>query len=564
MISSFTNCSKVLQTVDLKVSSTDQAAQQQFQVIEKTLTHEEAKIQNGSPYPRFVIQNGRGLEAKSISEETALRSNFPNMLKSITYTIGKGDTLTFSRLIDNKITKSELKTQWPPEITNKDYKLGIGDELTLLQIVEKTTQLMNPSNNNNRDNNNNNSTIFIPTETSQNIIEANGRIGSDGSILLLEVGRLEARNKTLNELRSEVRNILIRNGSSPRFQLEIVKFRSQRAYLTINSSSRVIALNDQQTDLRDVLSSAGVGLKTGVVTHVKLQRNKKTFNMKLRDIFNEAAPKVKIQNRDHIFVVDSTSNTAVTNTIVGEDGNIVLAGVGKVKAAGRTLESIREEVSSRIEKLPNSENAFQLEISSFSSQKALLIIPGKPGGNIPITNKSIALDEILTENGLAVDGTHITKVHLHRGEKTYQFTLDYLLNSKKRIYLEPKDRIEIKILPYKPNKVFVVGGVTSQIINIDPSIRQSLADVLFTPGGVLNSPKAQRSEVYLLRGTNPVTAFHLNAQDPTRLIVADTFQLRPNDILFVSEQPISSFNRTLAAITPLRILLRDIQNDNLP
>ena len=81
----------------------------------------------------------------------------------------------------------------------------------------------------------------------QKVMESKGRIGSDGSALLLEVGKLDAINKTLNELRSEVRNILIRNGASPRFQLEIVNFRSQRAYLTINSILEVISLNDQPT-----------------------------------------------------------------------------------------------------------------------------------------------------------------------------------------------------------------------------------------------------------------------------------------------------------------------------
>ena len=50
------------------------------------------------------------------------------------------------------------------------------------------------------------------------------RVGSDGSILLLEVGRLEALGKSINELRSEVRNILIRNGISPKFQLELALF----------------------------------------------------------------------------------------------------------------------------------------------------------------------------------------------------------------------------------------------------------------------------------------------------------------------------------------------------
>ena len=91
-----------------------------------------------------------------------------------------------------------------------------------------------------------------------------------------------------------------------------------------------------------------------------------------------------------------------------------------------------------------------------------------------------------------------------------------------------------------------------------------MADVLFTSGGPLSSSSAKRSEVYLLRGTNPVVAYHLNAQSPTRLMVADAMELRPNDILYVAEQPIISFNRTLATIVPLRILLRDLQDENIP
>ena len=91
-----------------------------------------------------------------------------------------------------------------------------------------------------------------------------------------------------------------------------------------------------------------------------------------------------------------------------------------------------------------------------------------------------------------------------------------------------------------------------------------MADVLFTSGGPLSASSAKRSEVYLLRGSNPVVAYHLDAQNPTRLIVADAMELRPNDILFVAEQPIISFNRALATIVPLRVLLRDIQDENIP
>ena len=141
---------------------------------------------------------------------------------------------------------------------------------------------------------------------------------------------------------------------------------------------------------------------------------------------------------------------------------------------------------------------------------------------------------------------------------------DLLASGAPDIYLQPEDHISAQVLPYKENKVFILGGVNPTIINIDPTVRETLADILFTPSGALSSTNAKRSEVYLLRGNNPTKAFHLDAQNPTRLLVANAMELRPNDILFVAEQPISMFNRTLVNLTPLRLLLRDIQDDNLP
>ena len=39
---------------------------------------------------------------------------------------------------------------------------------------------------------------YIPEKESTELIEASGRIGSDGTVLLLDVGRLKAKDKTLN------------------------------------------------------------------------------------------------------------------------------------------------------------------------------------------------------------------------------------------------------------------------------------------------------------------------------------------------------------------------------
>ena len=558
-----TGCSQVLQTVDLNINAEDNSLQEAFNVVEKTLTIREANSQKTAPYTRIVLKNGRGDIAQPISEKLALKSEYPKNNLPIKYKIGIGDTVTFSRLIENNRTPNKNSDIWPKQNAERKYQLGIGDTLALTLI--RTNNDLNTTAPRSSDSNEGGQQVIISQQQNDSTIETKGRIGSDGSVLLLEVGRLEANGKSLNELRSEVRNILIRNGVSPRFQLEIVDFKSQKSYLTINSVSKVILLNDQKTTMRDVLTSANVGVKPGVITRIRLQRNSKEFSISLRELYGLSTKNIDIQPDDHIFVEDSSANMRVSSSIVDHEGNIVFESIGKIRGAGLTLNQLKENIENLIEPVPDSQNAFQIQVTNFASQKALLTAQGKPGVLIPITDTPAKVSEVLSQNGLSIDGNQITQITLHRDRKTYVFNLDDLLNPESPdVYIQPNDQIVTTILPYKENKVFILGGVSPQIFKIKPENRETLADVLFTSGGPLSSSSAKRSEVYLLRGSKPVVAYHLDAQSPTRLIVAEAMELRPNDILYVAEQPIISFNRTLATIVPLRILLRDIQDENIP
>ena len=583
-----TSCSEVLQTVDLTVSTEDNSAQEEFNVVEKTLTLAEARAQRRAPYPRRVIQSGRGTVAGPIAERSLTSASFPRSAKAAPYRIGAGDRVNFTRLIDNQDTTLQNSVNWPDPTQNNQYKIGIGDELALVQINEGsaaqnsaqiaiTRQLEDQSTTGN-------AASFAPA----GVIKTTGRIGSDGSVLLLEIGRLNALGKTLSQLRGEVRNILIRNGLSPKFQLDIVNFASQRAYVTLNAAAtandgqggRVLTLTDQPITMREVLSQAGIGLSPRAQTKVELQRDGQSYVMDLARIYSNGSPEIIIQDRDHIFVEEGISQAVGTTALVGQDGFVVLEGIGKVDVANKTVDEVSQEIKSTLANTSAARTDFQIEVVEFASQRALISIPGAVGedrgtqsttginvGNasgaiVPITNIPITLEEALTERGVTLDGQYITRIALQRAGRKYSFTLrDLLETTSARVYLQGGDRVTVERLGYKSNKVFVLGGVSPTIVNIDPEIRQTLADILFTSDGVLSAPGANRSEVYLLRGTDPVVAYHLDAQSPTRLIVADAMELRPNDILYVAEQPIVSFNRTLATITPLRAVLQEIGNE---
>lgn len=379
-ILSLASCAEVLQSPTLgAVTEEIPGDQQEFQVVVKPLTLELARLRQSDRYPRNVIRTGSGSAAGVVSE--------------------------------GAMTQRVL----PPDLGPQTYRLGLGDEVTFAQIAEgglaSINELLSRGNS---------STIL----KSDQVIRSTGRVGSDGSVLLLGLGKLDLGGKSVSEARDIVRNVLIRNGIAPKFQLEITGFNSKKVYLFSNiAGSKVIPLTDQGLTLRELVTSTGKG----------------------------------------------------------------------------------------------------------------------------------------------ISGDSLVVIRIQRDGREYSLTSDYLIKPGARdIYLRDQDQVVIEAMGYKPGQVYVLGAVAPITKRIAPETRETLADILFTPNGVLGSQIAQRSEVYLLRGSNPIEAFKLDATDPTRLVVAAAMELRPNDIIFVPEQPLSSLNRALLQITPLRLLLRDIEAGNLP
>ena len=170
----------------------------------------------------------------------ALKSNFPADKPPQNYKVGIGDTLALVKLFENLGNSDGLDEPFTDNIYNEPYRLGIGDQITLTQLNEDVIMSSAlPSNLGGNGNSSDQSSIQSLTTlgkptTVNNIIQTSGRVGSDGSILLLEVGRLEALGKSINELRSEVRNILIRNGIRQSFNSKLVLFNRKKPILQLH------------------------------------------------------------------------------------------------------------------------------------------------------------------------------------------------------------------------------------------------------------------------------------------------------------------------------------------
>ena len=83
----------------------------------------------------------------------------------------------------------------------------------------------------------------------------------------------------------------------------------------------------------------------------------------------------------------------------------------------------------------------------------------------------------------------------------------------------------------------------------------SLADVLFDEGGI-EIQFGDYGAIYVIRAAadpqanGSLTAYHLNAGNAVNLAAATRFEIRPNDVVFVAEQPVTSWNRAISQILP--------------
>lgn len=105
--------------------------------------------------------------------------------------------------------------------------------------------------------------------------------------------------------------------------------------------------------------------------------------------------------------------------------------------------------------------------------------------------------------------------------------------------------------------VYLTGEIAQQGRYPLPFDRRAvLADAIYEQGSGMANERANARHIYVLRGSpdprefGSVTAWQLDARNAANLLLATRFELRPNDVVFVSEQPVTRWSRVVNQITP--------------
>lgn len=288
---------------------------------------------------------------------------------------------------------------------------------------------------------------------------------------------------------------------------------------------------------------------------------------------------------------------------VQDDGSIAVPDVGRIRIAGMTLEEAENTVFQRLVER-QIDPSFSLEVAEFNARKVSIGGAVARPGVAPVTLTPLTLDTALAAvGGIAAPDRDSAAIRIYRDGALYEVPVsDFLRNpTYQKLRLVDGDAVYVdsdydltRAEAYFNEQLALQGARTSEVTvrrgeldeerqNFNTRLglgaekrdyvyltgevgKQSrwplpyeqsatIADVLFDNGGIVAKTGNPR-QIYVLRGSpdprefGALTAWHLDAGGAAGLMIATRFELRPNDVIFVAQQPVTKWDRVISQITP--------------
>lgn len=248
---------------------------------------------------------------------------------------------------------------------------------------------------------------------------------------------------------------------------------------------------------------------------------------------------------------DPTGISAAPGFIVGADGQVTFPYVGRIKVAGLTEIEAAELIARRIARVIKDPQV-TVRIQSFRSRRAYVEGEVRAPGTQIFTDVPMTLPEAINRAGGITPNGDRSFVTLTRGNQTTLINLMQLQElgvSANRILLRNGDAVTVR--HRDESKVYVMGEIAKPSALQMRNGRLSLNEAIGEAGGP-NLATANTGQVYVVRNTaqGSPAVFHLNASAPSALALADTFALRPRDVVYIDPVPLVNWNRIISLILP--------------
>lgn len=264
---------------------------------------------------------------------------------------------------------------------------------------------------------------------------------------------------------------------------------------------------------------------------------------------------ITVWNHPELTNPGATANE-LSGRLVGADGYIFFPYAGRIRAAGRTVPEIRSELARKLSAYLV-EPQVDVSVSNYRSKRVFVVGQVTTPGPVPLTDIPLTVTDLVANSGGFTPEADLRNAALNRDGQRRPldlYALYYQGDMRQNLPLKPNDILSIPENRY--NKVFVLGEVLSPQSIVMPRGRMSLAEAISDAGG-FNPITANAGQVYVLRKgpENRPQIWHLNSKSPDALILADSFDLQPRDIVYVDPAGIARWNRVISNLLPSANLL---------
>lgn len=246
---------------------------------------------------------------------------------------------------------------------------------------------------------------------------------------------------------------------------------------------------------------------------------------------------------------------------VDSTGNIFFPYAGRLRAAGKSPEQLRRLITAKLaDQTPDP----QVEVRREAGDGSAVSVSGTVGsqGVYLIERPTRTVSTMIARAGGLSILPEIAKVTLTRGNRVSSaWYLDLFADPKTDVAVRNGDRILVEA----DDRSFNVMGAAGSPGRINFQDQQlSVIDALAQSGG-LNASGADPTGVFVFRNEHPqiaraVTgrsdidyaariAYVLNLTKPNGIFLARDFILRDQDTIYITEAPITAWNKTVQALT---------------
>jgi polysaccharide export outer membrane protein len=247
------------------------------------------------------------------------------------------------------------------------------------------------------------------------------------------------------------------------------------------------------------------------------------------------------------FRTDSASGS-----VVDDDGCIYFPHVGRLKVQGLTIPEVRTRLTAELAKILQRPQV-DVKMLAFRAQKVFVGGEVKTPAVYNVTDVPFTLAEAVNRAGGFLPTADDSHLVLSRGNKNWVLDFQILMtrgNQIGKIYLKDGDSLWVPNTLEAP--VYMLGELTRPGTLPLTHGNLSLAKALSDAGGI-SGVSADARSIYVIRqgkGANAVDVFHLDARNPTAMILADRFELDPRDIIYVDAGTLVRFSRVMALLLP--------------